>query len=129
MASEFVFVDRYSATGTPYPEPDTVCLGQCEGMGCVPIADPERKGKLREMKRERPEFIQLWNEAHAEQCCVSGVLRSLWQNREWWFWKSIGRDVWNVLKGGKFCDGWHFVKCPDCDGTGKRPNTGSEEQR
>ena len=18
------------------------------------------------------------------------------------------------------CDGWHFVKCPDCDGTGKR---------
>lgn len=31
------FVDRYSATGTPYPDPETMCLGPCEGMGVVPV--------------------------------------------------------------------------------------------
>src|SRR5260221_6210432 len=34
--AEYEFVDRYSATGTPYPDPETMCEGPCEGMGCVP---------------------------------------------------------------------------------------------
>lgn len=29
--------DRYSATGTPRPDPQTMCPGPCEGMGCVPV--------------------------------------------------------------------------------------------
>ena len=33
---KLVFVDRYSATGKPYPDPKTVCKGKCEGMGCYP---------------------------------------------------------------------------------------------
>lgn len=32
--------DRYSATGTPRPDPTTVCLGPCEGMGYFPSNDP-----------------------------------------------------------------------------------------
>ena len=33
----FTFTDRYSATGTPRPDPKTVCLGRCEGMGFYPM--------------------------------------------------------------------------------------------
>lgn len=32
----FIVHDRYSATGTPRPDPATVCLGHCEGMGFYP---------------------------------------------------------------------------------------------
>ena len=35
MAIEFT--DRYKATGTPYPDPETMCKGQCDGMGWVPV--------------------------------------------------------------------------------------------
>jgi hypothetical protein len=38
---EIVFVDRYSATGTPYPDPETMCQGQCEGMGCYPCKNDD----------------------------------------------------------------------------------------
>jgi hypothetical protein len=30
--------DRYSATGTPRPDPKTMCQ-RCEGMGCYPTKD------------------------------------------------------------------------------------------
>ena len=36
--------DRYSATGTPLPDPKTMCKGQCEGMGL----HPEPKSTLNE---------------------------------------------------------------------------------
>lgn len=75
--SEIEFTDRYSAAGIEPPHPDTVCQGQCEGMGCVPIAKDET---------EEP-----W--------------RTLWLEAE----RKDPAD-----------DGWHFVKCPDCNGTGKR---------
>lgn len=29
-------MDRYEATGTPYPDPETCCPGRCDGMGCYP---------------------------------------------------------------------------------------------
>ena len=35
--SEIEFTDWYKATGTPYPDPKTMCKGQCEGMGWVPV--------------------------------------------------------------------------------------------
>jgi len=31
------WTDRYQALGIPYPDPETVCEGQCEGTGWVPI--------------------------------------------------------------------------------------------
>ena len=30
-------VDRYSALRIPYPDPATMCEGQCEGTGMVPV--------------------------------------------------------------------------------------------
>ncbi len=68
--------DRYQATGTPYPDPKTVCKGQCEGMGQVPIKSDDM---------EEP-FRTLWLEAE----------------------KKEPTD-----------DGYHFVVCPECNGTGK----------
>lgn len=33
----FEFTDRYKASGIPYPDAATMCKGQCEGMGVVPV--------------------------------------------------------------------------------------------
>lgn len=42
---EIVVSDRYSATGTPRPDVETMCQGPCEGMGCVPVkADHDDAG-------------------------------------------------------------------------------------
>jgi hypothetical protein len=30
------YTDRYKALGVPYPNPDTMCKGQCEGLGVYP---------------------------------------------------------------------------------------------
>lgn len=69
--------DRYSGTGVERPDPNTVCPGQCEGMGVVPVQSDD----------DDPVFAALWREAE----------------------KQAPSD-----------DGWHFVKCPTCEGTGKR---------
>ena len=74
------FTDRYRALGIPYPEPATMCLGQCEGTGWVPIIKDDM---------EEP-FRTLWLEAEANEPADNG---------------------------------WHFVKCPDCNGSGKRKIT------
>ncbi len=51
------FTDRYEATGTPHPDPKTMCKGQCEGMGHVPIHRDDT---------EEP-FHTLWLEAEAKK--------------------------------------------------------------
>lgn len=34
------------------------------------------------------------------------------------------RTLWLAAEAKEHADdGWHFVKCPSCDGTGKRPET------
>ena len=75
------FTDRYKALGVSYPNYDTMCKGQCEGIGRVPINEGEQ---------EEP-WKSLWLKAH----------------------NSIHSEP---------CDGWHFVVCPDCGGTGKITN-------
>ena len=30
------WTDRYTALGIPYPDPETVCKGDCEGVGVYP---------------------------------------------------------------------------------------------
>ena len=83
---QIIATDRYQALGIPYPDVETVCQGQCEGTGYVPIFG-NNKGILKiPADMEEP-----W--------------RSLWLTAE-------------VKKPSK--DGWHFVVCPDCMGTGKR---------
>jgi len=85
------FVDRYSATGRPRPRLATVCKGQCEGMGVVPVsydAAIEAGGDV----------LDAWKRAHRESCEAAD----------------------DVGIPGK-CDGWHFLTCTDCGGTGRRP--------
>ena len=69
--------DRYQALGIPYPDPDTMCSGDCEGTRIVPVQADD----------ENPVYRQRWLAAE----------------------KAEPAD-----------DGWHFVKCADCDGSGKR---------
>ena len=103
------FTDRYKAMGIPYPDQKTCCDGQCEGTGWVPIHYSE----------QTEPFKTLWGKAHLERCLVAPI-------------RKIVRFFKDIKKAAKFglkshwdfcfqpCDGWHFVKCPDCDGTGKK---------
>lgn len=53
MTADIEFTDRY---GGNYPDPATVCLGQCEGMGMYPV-HPEDAG-LTEYERQQVELTQ-----------------------------------------------------------------------
>ena len=105
---EFEFTDRYKAMGIPYPDPETVCQGQCEGTGWIPIHKDEHNEK----------FLKLWKELHTKcSWTISKRIKQFFKD-----WKKIlkyGIKLhWTVCFGK--CDGWHFVKCPECKGTGKQ---------
>lgn len=94
--AEVEFYDRYSACGMDLPDPKTMCKGQCEGMGCVPTGPPE--GYVKEGKL----------------CCPS-------DNEEPW------RTLWLEAEEKEPSeDGWHFVTCPDCNGSGKADEDNSD---
>jgi len=87
------FTDRYRALGIPYPNPATICKGQCEGTGWVLLsADShnDAEGNWGDLYREAHNAIPWWHR---------------------WAW-SLG-----LLKFG----GWHFVRCPRCNGTKLEP--------
>lgn len=77
---EHEFTDRYG--GGPYPDPATMCKGQCEGLGCYPQS--------------------------LDDATITDVERHRWQ---------LAHDKPDAHKDGP-CDGYHFIKCPDCEGTG-----------
>jgi len=95
---KIVFTDRYEALGMKHPDPLTMCHGPCEGTGFYPLF------------------------------CVSGLAG--YAKRKW---VEAGRVEPASPLGDKDrlawsdahfhqehdCDGWHFVKCPDCGGTGR----------
>lgn len=84
---DYEFTDRYEALGVPYPDPQTMCKGQCDGLGFYPqgLNDPG----------------------------ISDAERVLWQ---------AAHDAPNAHEGdGGKCDGWHFIQCAECGGSGKRP--------
>lgn len=73
------FVDRYDLLGIPRPDPETVCLGPCEGTGIIPL-----------MRESLPKYRAEWDMAEAKEPTD---------------------------------DGYHFLKCHDCGGTGRRDGT------
>jgi hypothetical protein len=84
------YTDRYGGPGG-WPDPGTMCKGQCEGMGWVPVkggpADPSDDPMRADSALcTEPDLLALWAEAEAE---------------------------------GHAEDGWHFVTCPTCGGTGR----------
>lgn len=60
------FTDRYQALGIPYPNPETVCQGQCEGTGWLPTHSSDGN-------YER--FVR-WESAHLVTCSLPGRLRN-----------------------------------------------------
>jgi hypothetical protein len=85
-----IFVDRYSALGMESPDPETMCKGECEGTGFIPVFNPEftDNGKCRPVD-DAPlidPLLSLWNAA--EQVSPTD-------------------------------DGYHIVRCPHCSGSGK----------
>lgn len=86
------FMDRYSALGIDPPSPETVCKGHCEGTGVIPIYMKEGD------PRTSPKLARGPDEDDPE-------LIRRWREAE----KEEPSD-----------DGYHFVTCPDCEGTGKK---------
>lgn len=95
------FTDRYEALGIGYPDTTTVCKGRCEGCGVYPVFDARgRKAKQAAMTDVFPVTTP------------SDADRLAWTDEHF----SVGEHD---------CDGWHFVKCPDCHGSGTREEAGS----
>jgi hypothetical protein len=78
--NEIEFTDRYQALGIPYPDPATMCAGQCEGIGRYPVRLDDTENSEGERRR--------WHEEEVKSPTNDGV---------------------------------HFILCPTCDGSGKRP--------
>jgi len=89
------FHDRYSALGRKPPNPATMCRGQCEGLGFYPVPAPPDHPK--------------WGGKVRCSLPVSEEERRLWYEAE----KKHPTD-----------DGWHFIVCPECKGTGLRVGKG-----
>lgn len=98
--TEIHFTDRYQALGMDYPNPETMCPGQCEGTGWYPEGPSTPATTMYEE--------EAWRKAHAESCSLFGRIRIAWKYRDL-------PHLW------RRCDGYHFIKCPDCGGTGKLP--------
>ena len=112
----FEFTDRYKALGIPYPDPKTCCKGHCEGTGMFPMASPFGVGHLKyEVVADR-EYAHLWIKEHKKCRWWMRIIR-------FWRFDLAQRYGWKTHFDVIFrpCDGWHFVKCPDCQGTGKQP--------
>ena len=86
--------DRYDALGMAHPDPLAMCEGHCEGSGWFPVYDP--RGDTQAKHRKRVGTM----EGETDPSLIE-----LWEKAE--------------LRLPSF-DGWHFVRCPECKGTGLR---------
>ncbi|MFE9003096.1 hypothetical protein ACFYOY_13285 [Streptomyces sp. NPDC007875] len=91
------FTDRYEALGIAPPNLLTVCRGQCEGTGVVPVFI-DSPAVNAELKKQGRTICQPSSETDSK-------LVALWREAE---------------NESHASDGWHFVSCPECQGTGKR---------
>ena len=62
MVDILTITDRY---GGNYPDPDSVCEGQCEGLGCYPSQRPPTKG-------EKYRFDKGWYWITCHECDGTG---------------------------------------------------------
>lgn len=83
------FTDRYDALGIKPPKQLTACYGSCEGTGVVPV--------YRECEATATASCTLAGETDPK-------LITRWEQAE-------AADPTD--------DGWHFVRCPSCEGSGQ----------
>lgn len=62
MTEKIEFTDRYQSLGIPYPDPATMCDGDCEGTGLVPIHSDDTD----------PVYQKLWQEAEVKEHSEDG---------------------------------------------------------
>jgi hypothetical protein len=95
--TDIEFTDRYDALGITPPSLFTVCRGHCDGIGAVPvfIDSPIVSAALKRQGRT----------IHKPEDATDPELVALWHAAE---------------AESPAEDGWHFVTCPQCKGTGKR---------
>ncbi len=104
-------MDRYEATGTPYP--DEHSCEQCSGMGCYPI-------KLEPVMSYADRAA--WMKKDAEIRNPHFLFKVLLKHREWWFWKAQFVSLWvGGIRNWGQDDAWRFVTCPDCKGSRRKP--------
>lgn len=97
-SNEIEFVDRY---GGVYPSPLTVCAGPCEGMGCYPVQghDP------------LPAYFEKYPHMLASHVMSMHELTDY----------ERGEVEQAIEDDGQQEDGYYFIRCGDCGGTGKIP--------
>jgi len=89
--AQFEVSDRYTALGIPHPDPETMCDGHCEGTGWVPVYMAEGD------KRDDPKLARVSGPDEDDPRLIT-----LWHMAE---------------EANPADDGWHFVLCPDCNGS------------
>ena len=103
----YKFDDRYQVVGIPYPDPATVCRGQCEGTGWYPVFDELGISRVEQCRRIRRGLVSA-GMAESEQD------RLLWRKA-------------HLAAGEHGCDGWHVVTCLSCNGTGTSDTAATQE--
>lgn len=117
---DFDFTDRYKVLGIPYPDPNTMCKGHCQGIGYFPHYNvwADFKKDLNNSLRLYCDPVEpsydytitpLWEKKHKKAHTLRSAIKYAWM------FKNI-KILWQQFK----CDGWHFIECLDCKGTGKR---------
>ena len=94
MTTEVEFTDRY---GGRAPSWLRGCHADCEAMGYVPI-----------FIASGVETKEAFDDGLSHESEPNPAYIKAWQ-------------VAHAQPHETLCDGWHFVKCPDCDGTGRVP--------
>lgn len=87
-----IITDRY---GGHYPDPRTAC-NECDAMGVFPLFD----------ERGMTAFHRCRYDAVMPIDALTEGKRALWERA-------------HADAGDHNCDGWHFVACPSCGGSGK----------
>lgn len=115
----FDFTSRYGAG--PMPNPLTMCPGQCDGTGFYPvfrIAANVTPGDVHPVDTRvalTEGEVAAWEQAH-RRCSFLGRVRvafnvvCLWRYGLYNHYREVTTR----------CDGWHFIRCPECSGTGVR---------
>jgi hypothetical protein len=105
---EIEYTDRY---GGHSPSWLTACHDDCEAMGWVPVEGPSPlppEGRVTSFQSwgspgNESRYRAAWTDAHA-----AALLEDI----------RAGSTA-GTPSHATTCDGWHFVKCPACHGTGR----------